>query len=184
MKTEPSSLRACVFFDRDGIVNRSPGPGYVEHRKDFHLLPDFVKALRVTHRKGYPAVIVSNQRGIATGRIPEVELEAMHQYLQQKLSKEGLRLLDILICPHERNTCSCRKPLPGLLLMAADRHQLDLTHSWMIGDHGTDVQAGRAAGCHTILVRPEPESPEAEYHIRHMSELPNLLEQVLPPVSL
>ncbi len=170
----------CVFFDRDGIVNESPGPGrYVTRREDFRILPEFIAALRVVCRKGYAAIIVTNQRAVAKGLIRREALEDLHARLRKVVEAEGLALLDIIYCPHEKGVCECRKPQPGMLLQMARKHGLDLAASWMIGDAETDVQAGRSAGCRTILVNSAPASVSADRQIASMRELPELLENVL-----
>ena len=81
----------CVFFDRDGIVNQSPGPGYVNHLDDFHILPGFADCVRAAAAKGFPSVLVTNQRGISRGITPPDQLDAMHRHLQAELAKEGRR---------------------------------------------------------------------------------------------
>ena len=134
-----SPRRPCIFFDRDGVANRSPGPGYVNHLDDFHIRPGFVECIRVAAAKGYPAVIVTNQRGIFRGITPPEQLAAMHQHLRDELAAEGLALLDILVCTADDPTHPHRKPNPGMLLEAAERHHLDLARSWMIGDRESDV---------------------------------------------
>lgn len=146
-------MRKCIFFDRDGIVNQSPGAGYVVRWDDFHLLPEFVETLRITTRLGYDAIIVTNQRGVALGLMSAETVEDIHRRLRGVLKEQhGLELLDIRYCPHDRDACDCRKPKPGMILEAALRHQIDLSRSWMIGDSPRDAEAGRAAGCKTILV--------------------------------
>jgi D-glycero-D-manno-heptose 1,7-bisphosphate phosphatase len=172
-------MQPCVFFDRDGIVNQSPGPGYVERWGDFHLLPEFVEVLRTVTRLAWPAVIVSNQRGVALGRMTAATVDDMHRRLRAILREQhGVDVLDILYCPHDRNSCDCRKPKPGLLLEAARRHDLDLPHSWMIGDHATDIQAGQAAGCHTVIVGDEA-CEGAEVHVGSMRELQSRIAGIL-----
>jgi len=173
----------CVFFDRDGIVNRSPGPGaYVERWADFHLLPDFVEVLRIVRSRGYAAVIITNQRGVALGRMTRETVEDMHQRLRDGLRAEhGLELLDILYCPHDEGACACRKPAPGMLLEAARRHDIDLGRSWMVGDSETDIEAGRRAGCRTIRVGGVGEPTRADARAPDMAALrsgiANLLDQ-------
>ncbi len=146
--------RKCVFFDRDGIVNQPPGPGWVERWADFEWMPGFVEALRVVRAQGYEAVIATNQSGISRGVMPAAAVIEIHANLRETLRKRhDLDLLDILYCPHQdHHQCACRKPKPGLLQEAARRHGLDLSRSWMIGDRPGDVEAGRRAGCRTILV--------------------------------
>ena len=171
-------MRPCVFFDRDGIVNESPGPGYVERWEDFHLLPDFIAILRIVRRLGFAAVVVTNQRGVATGRMTAATVDDIHRRLAAALKAEGLALDDILYCPHDRNACDCRKPKPGLLLEAARRHDLDLGRSWMVGDSATDVEAGRAAGCRTILVAPPAPAIASDLRFDTLAELRSALEEM------
>ncbi|MBP7829637.1 MAG: HAD-IIIA family hydrolase [Kiritimatiellae bacterium] len=174
----PGPGRPCVFFDRDGIVNRSPGPGYVERVEDFYLLPEFVEALRVVRARGYEAVIVTNQRGVALGRMTAETVQAMHDELARRLRAEGLDLLDIRVCTANDNSHPDRKPNPGMILTAARRHGLDLSRSWMVGDHERDMEAGRRAGCRTVLVggEGEPQPASTDFRIRDMADLPAFLE--------
>ena len=153
-----SAKQKCVFFDRDGIVNKSPGQGrYVTRWADFHLIPEFAICLRSVLKMGYQAVLVTNQRAVARGLMSTKDLEDIHQRLRRLLMRQyGLELLDIAYCPHNPNECSCRKPSPGMILAMADKHNLDLAASWMIGDSETDIEAGRRAGCRTVLVADSP----------------------------
>lgn len=170
----------CVFFDRDGIVNESPGPGYVERWEDFHLLPEFVEALRIVTRLGYVAVIVTNQRGVALGRMSAETVDEMHRRLRAILQeRHGLELLDIRTCPHERDRCQCRKPKPGMILDAARLHGIDLSQSWMVGDSPSDAEAGRAAGCRTILVGKKGAPGLADVLLPDMSALCSGIAKIL-----
>ena len=177
-------MKRCVFFDRDGVVNESPGPGYVERWEDFRFIPAFADALRVVREHGYVAVIVSNQRGVALGRMTQAAVEDMHAQLRALLRDTyGEELLDIFFCPHDRNQCTCRKPQPGMLLAAAARHDIDLSSSWMVGDMEKDIEAGRAAGCRTIRIGDADASSGADFTVRDMSALVPLLDRLLvrPP---
>ena len=147
--------RPCVFFDRDGIANRSPGPGYVNHLDDFHVLPGFADCVRAAAAKGFPSVVVTNQRGISRGITPPAQLDAMHARLRAELAAEGLDLLDVLVCTADDDAHPDRKPNPGMLRTAAERHGLDLAKSWMIGDRESDVKTGRNAGV-AVTVRVDP----------------------------
>ena len=171
----------CVFFDRDGIVNQYPGPGaYVERWEEFHLLPEFVEVLRTVGQKGFAAVVVTNQRGVALGRMTAATLEDLHRRLAEILQKQhGLALLDILYCPHDEGVCDCRKPHPGMLLAAARRHGIDLRRSWMIGDAEKDIEAGRQAGCRTILVSAPDAPTRADVRVRDMAELRTVIANLL-----
>ncbi len=170
----------CVFFDRDGIVNISPGAGYVTRREDFHIFPQFVECLRIASARGYRAAIVTNQRGIAQGMFSAATLEGIHSALRAELRQRGApALLDIEYCPHQPGECDCRKPLPGMLIKLAVRHNINLAASWMVGDMETDVEAGRRAGCRTILVTPGETITAADCRVAAMELLPDLLKKVL-----
>ncbi|MEI6563237.1 MAG: HAD family hydrolase [bacterium] len=163
----------CIFFDRDGIVNQSPGPGYVERWEDFHILPEFVDILRNVTGLGYAAVIVTNQRGVARGIMTAATVEDIHHRLRAALKeRHGLALLDIYYCPHDNDAgCTCRKPKPGMILAAAKAHSIDLSKSWMIGDSPKDAEAGRTAGCRTILVHPSAPRDVADLTFDSMADL-------------
>ncbi|MDF7801659.1 HAD family hydrolase [Pontiellaceae bacterium B1224] len=177
--------KPCIFFDRDGIVNESPGPGYVERWEDFHLMPGFVAALQVVTSKGCPAVIITNQQGVAKGLYSEDELNSMHEKMRAQLRERGLDVLDIFQCTHfASDDCACRKPKPGMIFQASEKHGLDLSSSWMIGDSEKDVEAGQAAGCRTIRVCPITEKTKADFHVAQMEEVAPILEKELAPCAL
>ncbi len=171
----------CVFFDRDGIVNESPGAGkYVLNWDEFRLVPEFPECLRAARQHGYEAALVTNQRAVALGLMRADQLEAIHQRLRELLEGEHrLGLLDIEYCPHDVDECSCRKPKPGMLLALAARHDIDLGRSWMIGDSESDVEAGRRAGCRTIRVGPLAMPSRADILLDSMRDLPARLDALL-----
>ena len=171
--------KKCLFFDRDGIVNESPGPGYVEHWKDFKLIPAFLTCAKTALTMGYTLAIATNQRGIATGIMTQSAVDEIHNHLITILEKNNIPLLGIYCCPHQRDSCDCRKPKPGLLLQAAREHNIDLSASWMIGDSETDIQAGQQAGCHTIRICHPEQHTTADYHLDNMDELATKLQQIL-----
>jgi D-glycero-D-manno-heptose 1,7-bisphosphate phosphatase len=170
-------VRRCIFFDRDGIVNESPGPEkYVERWEDFHLMPGFIPLLRRVSSMGFVSVVVTNQRCVALGRLTVADLERMHDRFRALLRDQyRLDITDILYCPHDHGVCDCRKPKPGLLLEAARRHGLDLPGSWMVGDAVTDVEAGFAAGCRTILVGAQNSTCLATVTVASLEELDSLI---------
>lgn len=175
-------LTPCVFFDRDGVANRPPTlDRYVRNWGEFVPIPAFFDALRVVAAHGYAAVIVTNQRGIATGHMSQADVDQIHDNLMAMVHAHGLQLKEIIVCPHPDDTHPCRKPNPGMLLDAARRHQLDLPRSWMVGDSETDVLAGRRAGCHTILVKAGQPATVADYRLENMEAVPAFLDQHLPP---
>ena len=148
--------RRAVFFDRDGIVNRRRIDDYVRRWEEFEFLPEIFPVLRRAHEAGYAAILITNQRGIARELMSESALHGIHASMQRELEeRSGAGFDAIYYCPHASDAgCACRKPAPGMILDAARDHGIDLAHSWMIGDSESDVVAGRAAGCRTILVSP------------------------------
>ena len=148
--------------------------------EDFHLVPQIVECLNIVSARGYQAAVVTNQRGIARGIFSTAVLDDIHSRLHDELRQRGApALLDIAYCPHQPGECNCRKPLPGMLLNLAARHNIDLAASWMVGDMETEVEAGRRAGCRTILVNPADAATAADYRVASMELLPELLKKVL-----
>jgi len=148
----------AVFFDRDGTLIHDPG--YLSHPDQVELLDGAAEALKEVQLLGYKTVVVSNQSGIARGMLTEETLERIHGRLSELLAQKGASLDGIYYCPYHpdgaiakyRRDHGWRKPKPGMLLAAAEEMDLDLAGSWMIGDSSRDIEAGRSAGCMTILV--------------------------------
>jgi D-glycero-D-manno-heptose 1,7-bisphosphate phosphatase len=142
----------AVFLDRDGVLIRTDvrdgRPFAVSKASDLEVLAEAPAAVAPLKALGFLTIVATNQPDIATGKMVQAELDAMHRGLAG-----SMRLDDILVCPHvDADQCMCRKPKPGLLLEAARRHNIDLKTSFMVGDRWRDVEAGRAAGCITIFV--------------------------------
>jgi len=154
----------AVFLDRDGTINvKAPEGEYVTGPEQLRLLPGAAEGIRMLNRAGVPVVVVTNQRGIALGRMDEADLAGVHQRLQGLLGDRGARIDGIFYCPHDKGVCDCRKP--GTLLLRRARSSLGLmtlSHSVMIGDSPSDVEAGRRAGARTVLLDPRADpSPDA-----------------------
>lgn len=154
----------AVFLDKDGTVIANVP--YNVHPGRIRLLPGVGEGLRALHGAGYRIVIVTNQSGVARGFFTEEELRAAGEHIGRLLAAEGVPLAGFYYCPHLSDgvvpaysvRCDCRKPSPGLLLRAARELDLDLAASWMVGDILHDVEAGRRAGCRTVLVAPGGET--------------------------
>ena len=144
----------AIFLDRDGVLNRKATKGrYITCWEEMEILPGALEAIARFAQEGFRIFLATNQRGLALGQIKEADLEIMHANIVRKLAALGATLGGIYVCPHDVTAdCACRKPRPGLLLAAAREHSLDLNECWMIGDSPSDVMAGRAAGCRTVLI--------------------------------
>jgi D-glycero-D-manno-heptose 1,7-bisphosphate phosphatase len=148
-----AELRPAVFLDRDGTVNRPARPGeYVVDPDSLELLGGAGEALVRLADAGFARVLVSNQRCVALGLVDLAGLEAVDDALRALLAADGASLDASYYCPHDIGACTCRKPEPGLLLLAAEELRLDLDRSWLIGDAESDVEAARRAGCRPVRV--------------------------------
>jgi D-glycero-D-manno-heptose 1,7-bisphosphate phosphatase len=143
-----------VFLDRDGTLNVKPPDGeYVERPEALELLPGAAEAVRALNRAGLWTGVVTNQRGVALGRMSAEDLDSVHRRLRHLLHLEGASVDAIYACPHQIGACTCRKPHPGLLLRARGEHPaLDFAHAAIVGDSSSDVQAGRRLGLRTVLI--------------------------------
>jgi D-glycero-D-manno-heptose 1,7-bisphosphate phosphatase len=144
--------KRAVFLDRDGVLNanlvRDGHPYAPRTLEEFRLLPGVEEAVQRAKEAGFMTIIATNQPDVPSGITPRATVDAMHAELRRRLPVD-----DIRICFHtDADHCDCRKPKPGLLLAAAAEHGIDLTASYFVGDRWRDVDAGRAAGCFTILV--------------------------------
>jgi len=147
--------RKTIFLDRDGTINvRPPQACYVEKPEQFVWLEGAKDAIRLLKEAGYRVVLVSNQPGIARGRLTTETLNSIHEKMQSELKREtGFEIDAIYYCPHNWDEgCECRKPKPGMLYQAQKDMSLDLTKCVLIGDDERDIQAGMAAGCRCIQV--------------------------------
>jgi len=148
----PAAHRRAVFLDRDGVLNE---PVVVEGRP---LPPDSVTELVLTpgveaacaelRRAGFLLILVTNQPDIARGTRDRATVDEINDELRRRLALD-----DVLVCPHDDDDrCACRKPLPGMILEGAARWGVGLPASVMVGDRWRDVEAGRGAGCRTVLL--------------------------------
>lgn len=149
-----------VLLDRDGTLTRDVG--YTHRLEDYALLPGVVEGLTRLADAGFRLAVVTNQSGIGRGLFGEDDYRVFQERLTEDLARRGLRLAGSFHCPHLPDAgCPCRKPGPGLLLQARDRLGADLARSWMVGNDLRDVEAGLAAGCRAVWLRPDPPAPEA-----------------------
>lgn len=150
----------AVFLDRDGVINKKAlEEDYIKNWDEFEFLPGVKEAIKKLNEEELLVIIVSNQRGIAKGLMTEDDLNNIHAKMKEELREAGAKIDGIYYCPHDvADHCDCRKPKPGLLLKAAEEWSIDLNQSWMIGDKESDVEAGKKAGCKTILVEDTSQS--------------------------
>ena len=183
-----SRKQKCIFLDRDGTINQYRGLVYKE--EDFELEPCAVQAVKRINQSGRLGIVITNQPVVARGLCGIEDVENIHRKLSSLLGKEGAFLDDILFCPHhpdkgypEENPaykipCECRKPKTGLVEQAAEKYNIDLSASWMVGDTTIDIQTGINAGMRTALVLTGEAGKDKKYDVTPDLVCRDLLEAV------
>ena len=155
-------MSRAVFIDRDGVINRAVvrngRPYPPQALAEFELLPGVPEAVRSLHDAGYRVIVATNQPDVGAGRQTVAVVEEIHPHL-----RAALPIDDIKVCYHtDADRCACRKPKPGMLFDAAAHWNINLPASVMVGDRWRDVEAGKAAGCRTILIESDYDERAAE----------------------
>jgi D-glycero-D-manno-heptose 1,7-bisphosphate phosphatase len=180
--TELNRFRGTAFLDRDGTINaKAPQGDYVKTVEEFALLPNAAEAIRAINEAGFRVIVVTNQRGIALGRMSEQDLRLIHQHMLEQLKARGATVDGIYHCPHGRGSCRCRKPEVGIFLRAAREHLgLKLHESVIFGDSESDMAAGCRLRMTRVLVGgefvDEPRHPEQSPTFHHRA--PSLIDGV------
>ena len=160
-----SFKQKAVFLDRDGTINVFNG--LVTKPEDFELIAGAAQAIKTINSLGYLTIVITNQPVIARGDVDLETLDLIHMKMETELGKHGAYIDDLFYCPHHpdrgfpgerteyKTDCNCRKPKPGMILKAAEKYNIDLSISYMVGDHDRDVQSGINAGCFPVLLSEE-----------------------------
>lgn len=150
-------MNGAIFLDRDGTINQLATNGrYVTERKDFRWIPGALDALSfLAQHSERKIVVVTNQSPIGRAMVTRQQVDDLHTWMEHQIGEAGGWTDGVYVCPHMPwQGCGCRKPKPGLLLAAAAELGIDLSRSVMVGDVGSDLQAGWAAGvpeCYQVL---------------------------------
>ena len=186
-------MRKAVFLDRDGVINKvvpnAEGPDSPRSVNEFQLIRGAGRAIERLNRLGFPVVVVSNQPGIAKGKLCLEDLDAMTDLMRQRLSEESAVLDRVYYCLHHpdavvaeyRVLCECRKPGAGLLTKAERELDLVLAGSYMVGDQQRDMTAGKSVGCTTVFVTSggRNERPtEADYMCKDLANAARLIAKL------
>lgn len=143
-----------VFLDRDGTINRSAPEGdYITSWSEFEFVPGAPRAIAALSAADLQVVVITNQRGVALGRLSERALSEIHDRMVAELRRAGAEIAGIYYCPHEEGACQCRKPDVGMFLAAQDDlPNVDFRRTVVIGDSWRDIDAARAIQAHSILI--------------------------------
>jgi D-glycero-D-manno-heptose 1,7-bisphosphate phosphatase len=180
----------AVLLDRDDTLIEDPG--YINHPSQVRLIDGVAESLIELRNMGYKLAVVSNQSGVARGIVTEQVLGEIHDRLKTLLAEKGAHLDAIYYCPYHpegiipkyRRESDLRKPSPGMILQAAKEMDLDLSQSWAIGNSDRDIEAGRRAGCKTIMLEtlgrnknPVPSLAKPDYRAVNLKEAVNIIKK-------
>lgn len=173
-RPQNNKMNRAAFLDRDGVVNRAiiregraVAPRSLE---DFHFMPGIHVLTEKLRQAQYKIIVVTNQPDVFYGYVDRATVDEMHRIVRHELQID-----DIRVCFHiDAHNCDCRKPKPGLLLSAAKDFDLDLRQSFIIGDTGRDMDAGKAVNCRTILL----DGGYAQEHLENADDVIHSLYEV------
>jgi D-glycero-D-manno-heptose 1,7-bisphosphate phosphatase len=179
----------AIFLDRDDTIIEDPG--YINNPDQVKLLDGAAEALSSLKGMGYKLVVVSNQSGVARGIVTEEALGSIHKRLEQLLAEKGVSLDRIYYCPYHpngvipkyRKESDLRKPNPGMLFQAGKDLDIDMAESWMVGNSIRDVEAGKRAGCKTVMIASRTHEqkiptgkPDPDYRAVNLKEVANIIK--------
>ncbi len=199
-------VKKALFLDRDGVINQMvayPGDEPYDSPKrtqDVTLVPGIIDIIRWANDRRIPVIEITNQPGVAKGKMNQSDAVAIETQVHQLLSKHHVHTTKPYICPHHPHgvipeltqDCQCRKPKPGLLLQAATEMKVNLSTSIFLGDSSSDVQAGVSAGCHTIIFIHQNNIPQkletaknapADYKIDSLLDVIPILDKYFSPAT-
>ncbi len=150
-----TQLKKAVFLDRDGVINEvlTDRVKFVNKKEDLYFLPGVPDAIKKLNTAFDYIFVVTNQGGVGLGFMKESQLKKIHEYMIAELKKQGAIIDDVAYCPHKPKAgCECRKPKSKLILDLAQKYEIDLTKSYMVGDTDTDIVAGKNAGTKGVFL--------------------------------
>jgi len=185
-KKNLSVKQKCVFLDRDGTINIFND--FITKPENFELIEGAAEAIKKINCLGYLAIVITNQPVIARGEVDFKTLDMIHMKMETDLGKHGAYIDDLFYCPHHPDrgfpgelpeykiNCDCRKPKPGMILKAAEKYNIDLSQSYMVGDDLRDVKAGINAGCIPVFLNEKTERTEITVEGNNVFQFLNLSE--------
>lgn len=175
--------RNIIFIDRDGVINRD-SPDYIKSWDEFEFLPGALEAIARLCRSGFELILVTNQSIINRGMASRETLADIFIRMTAAIETAGGRLLDIYFCPHRPDeNCRCRKPLPGMILSARQKHNIELPAACMIGDSAKDIFCGKNAGCGTTILVQTGNGPIARKELSETNTRPDFIARDLPDAA-
>ena len=162
-----------VFVDRDGVINRDSA-AYIKNCDEFQFLPGSLEAFAMLETHGFDVIVITNQSIIGRKMVTSDVLAAIFDKLTYGVEKAGGKIKDIFFCPHAPDdNCVCRKPLPGMILSAKEKYNIDIDKSCMIGDSAKDIECGKNAGCGATLLVKTGNGIQAEEELKKKNSQPD-----------
>lgn len=180
---EPKKI---LLIDRDGVVNKkAPRGEYISSWDNFSFIPENIEGIKKLSQAGFSFIVISNQAGIARGKVTAEAVNFIHHRMKEALEKKGINILDIYLCPHHWDQkCFCRKPEPGLFFQASRKWAFRLDKAYFIGDDPRDCQAAYRAGCGCVYIGENNDLSDLdiyeqpEFVFRNLNEAVPYLERV------
>lgn len=179
-------MNKAIFLDRDGTINIDYG--YIDNSKKIELIPNAIQGLKMFVEMGYLLIIITNQSGVARGMFSIEVANGINDYLVEMLKKNDIIITDVFMCPHYPSGlnmnyvkhCECRKPGTLLVERAVSKYNIDVNHSFFIGDKDSDISCGKKTGCNTIKIKGQYKSQiEANYQAEDLLEAAKFVKNVL-----
>ncbi len=169
-----------IFLDRDGVINKEVN--YLHKIEDFEFIDEVFETCFYLKNLGFEIIVVTNQSGISRGYYSENDFHVINNWMISQFNENNINILDVFFCPHSNESnCECRKPKPGMLINAKNKHNINMQESWMIGDSERDITAAYLAGItNTILVRSghkiNEKNSKAKFYLNSIKEIRNLVK--------
>ena len=169
-----------IFLDRDGVINKEVN--YLHKIEDFEFIDEVFETCFYLKNLGFEIIVVTNQSGISRGYYSENDFHVINNWMISQFKENNINILDVFFCPHSNESnCECRKPKPGMLLSAKNKHNINMRESWMIGDSERDITAASLAGIkNTILDRSghkiDEKNSQAKFYLNSIQEIRNLVK--------
>ena len=148
-------MKKAVFLDRDGVINEvlTDRVKFVNRPDQLYFLPGAPEAIHLLNDVFDYVFVVTNQGGVGLGYMKEEQLQKIHMHMIEELAKSRAVVDEVVYCPHKPKAgCACRKPNSKLIEDLAEKYDVDVASSYMVGDTDTDIIAGKKAGTKTVFI--------------------------------
>ena len=162
-------MKKALFLDRDGIINIDHG--YVSTIEDFKFVDGIFDFIKLFTEAGYYVFIVTNQSGIGRGYYSQKDFDTLTSWMLNEFKKQDIHIEKVHYCPHSpEEKCHCRKPETGMIEEALKTHDIDLSHSWMVGDKQSDIDLALNAGIKNSIYIASEKNNSSTYSFTTLKE--------------